>query len=76
MSYVYLISDHHEYGSENVRATLDRSKVLSLLPEDYSDCEPRLRELLQSSDEELAKDYPHNLCGGWGGAQLHVVMLT
>lgn len=83
MRYVYLIGNHHEYGSENLRATLDRSRVLELWAswasangfagDEYA--ESHLKELLQQEDTELCGDNsPHNL-SDWGGPQLHVVEL-
>jgi hypothetical protein len=37
---------------------------------------PRLQELLALSDDVLVNDGdPHNLQGGWGGVQLHVIPL-
>lgn len=33
--YVYILSDYGEYGAENVTATLDRSKLMALIPENW-----------------------------------------
>jgi hypothetical protein len=76
---VYLISNYGEYGSEAVRATLDKSKVRELLathpdmhgeplPKDY---EQSLKRMLEA--DELADG--HDLGRGWGGFQLHIVEL-
>ena len=81
--YVYLLSHHHEYGSADVRATINRDEVMSLF-EDYTNegwGEPdedrkTLEALLETSDEELhIGGNPHNLMRGWGGVQLHVVKI-
>lgn len=88
MSYVYIIGDHDESGTENLQATLDRSMVIGLLDtfpylEDSShwikwkeDARAGLEKLLTKTDEELA-GVDSNLChDGWGGLLLHVVKLT
>ena len=35
MIYVYILSDYGEYGAENLTATLDRSRVFSLIKENW-----------------------------------------
>ena len=76
---VYLISLYDEYGSEQVRATLDLSRVRELLdthperrkgplPKEY---EKNLTELLGKNEA----GGPWNLGHGWGGFQLHIVEL-
>ena len=77
---VYLISRYDEYGSEDVRATVDKDKVRELLrthklreeedvPEDY---DKTLSDLLA---KDIATGQPNNLGRGWGGFQLHIVEL-
>ena len=75
--YVYLIADHDEYGSENMRATLDRSLVPKLFEDGWRPQEPeQLAKLLGKTDEELARRRAgHDLSDGWGGPQLFVVRL-
>lgn len=87
MTFVYLLSDHDEYGSVDVRATLNREALPEMLKAgwgDHSNFEnamTALRALLATEDVDLAKlrgcdragASPHNLMSGWGGPQLHVV---
>jgi hypothetical protein len=89
MQYVYLLSDYNEYGSENVEATLDRSKLQDMLASrisldgykpdtNYHDTPAsRLAGLLESQEENIiTRANPHSLMDGWGGIQLHIVKLT
>ena len=89
MPKVYLLSDYGEHGSENVIATLDRTKVPDLLqvffghhhldyvgPHGDGRLHPTAHEKLA---ELLAADIPSkygtNLSFGWGGVQLHIIEL-
>ncbi len=84
MTHVYILSDHDEYGADNVQATVDREKIAGLIEARASDfkrrdldyAQQRLIALLERSDEELVKQQKHALMDGWGGLQLHVVRLT
>lgn len=88
MSYVYLIGDHDEHGTEHVVATLNRDSLPTLLGDwlandQERDWKPHKEEaattlvgLLAKSDAELAGDYPHELIDHWGGPVLHVVALV
>lgn len=79
---VYLLSLYGENGAEEVVATLDKSKVETMLvvhnhwsqcTEPYKEaCLNRLRELLAS--DELLPD-GCDLGDGWGGFELHIVEL-
>jgi hypothetical protein len=78
---VYILSDHGEYGAENVFATLDKDSVPALLDgmmePNYmlrETCLANLKELLESG--ELHAESGENLSPGWGGYQLHVVELA
>ena len=89
--YVYLLSTYNEYGSEEVRATTDRSLVPALLAASWVLGDGRVRvlehgeaarlsELLARPDDKLAGKLgrgadPHDLNDYWGGPQLHVVRL-
>jgi hypothetical protein len=35
MTYVYMLSDYDEHGSENCAATLDRNRLLSMIDENW-----------------------------------------
>jgi len=88
-TYVYLLSDYHEYGAENVTATLDRGRLIELIDENWpltelpearsvawrAEAKTKLAELLIETDAGLASRGSHNLQAGWGGIQLHVVRL-
>lgn len=85
MAYVYLLSHYGEYGSEHVKATLDRAVLPSLLAalmaEQFRNLDPKcdvagLSALLERTDADLAAEGSHNLDKGWGGIQLHVVLLA
>lgn len=75
----YLISRYDEYGSEDVRGTLDKSKVRELLVTHparrnrplEADYEAKLAELLEADEPVDGTDLGH----GWGGFQLHIVEL-
>jgi hypothetical protein len=81
--YVYLLSHYSEHGSENVKATLDRDKLPTLLDRLLAEMGwggaadeylAGLRRLLTQTDVDLAADpLPNDLTDGWGGIQLHVV---
>lgn len=80
MTYVYILSHYHEYGAENVVATLDRLKLADLLKANWSEATQTedmsgLENLLLRPDEELAREDGNDLSSGWGGIQLHVVLL-
>lgn len=83
-TYVYVLSNYGEDGAEEVQATFDRASLPALLekrlpnydPENQSDAHEKLAQLLRKTDEELASGAGHNLMSGWGGEQLHVVMLS
>ena len=87
MTYVYILSDYEECGAENVCATLDRSKLLGLVDENWPDrslvhedwiakMKAGLENLLLShSDGVLVTHGGWNCSDGWGGMQLHVVEL-
>jgi hypothetical protein len=75
---VYLISCYGEHGSEDVKATLDKTKVRDLLithPEMRG--EPLDDEYEQSLKRLLEADEPteSDLGRGWGGFQLHIIEL-
>jgi hypothetical protein len=78
MAKVYLISCYDEYGSTEVRATLDNTKVRDLLathPELHNgiseEYDKRLAELLVADKPVDGAD----LGRGWGGFQLHIIEL-
>lgn len=82
MSYVYLLSYYGEDGSHSVLATLDRSKVATLMPDIGSKAMQGLSDLLAKHDEELAAPAYGGVghdgwdCDtGWGGLMLHVIPL-
>ena len=87
MTYVYILSDYEEHGAENVVATLDCKKLVSLIDENWSKeqgeyandwkarAKSKLNEVLTHTEEILVKRTPWNLHDGWGGIQLHVVVL-
>ena len=90
MTFVYILSDYGEHGAQNVVATLDRSNLVELLKRNWpepvkwdgterpghgADDISGLEELLEASDEDLRAADGANLTEGWGGIQLHVVLL-
>jgi len=87
MSYVYILSDHDEYGAENLVATLDRSLLMGMVEKNWPKYKPvwieeakagLARHLEELSDEELCEKTRKNGLDchrGWGGMQLHVVKL-
>jgi hypothetical protein len=85
MAYVYILSDYEEHGAEHVVATLDRSKLMDLVDINWPEVDEwntkakaGLAANLDLGDEILA-DRPDgdgwNCHKGWGGMQLHVVVL-
>ena len=84
---VYLLSDHGEDGSEDVVATLDKSKVEGLAEKyfgrygmdkpQYASGHPTMREALLGllSLDLQTKENGTSLCYGWGGPQLHIIEL-
>ena len=81
MTFIYMLSDYGEYGSDNVVATLDKSIVAQLLmehwPHAFDECIKELARLLDEDEEKLAKTKTgHDLEGGWGGVQLHIIELS
>lgn len=44
--YVYILSDHHEYGADHVTATLDRDKLMAMVAANWppNDGDPLERE--------------------------------
>lgn len=76
MTYIYLLSDYEEHGSEHMVATLDRDKLFGLIENQWGAYNiPGLQELLKKPDEELDRGCGWNCPPGWGGPQLHVVKL-
>ena len=81
MAYVYILSEYEEHGAENVHATNSRNNLFSIIlnygeNKDLTLEMDALQNLLKKSDEDLSKKRSgHKLCGGWGGATLHVIEL-
>lgn len=73
MPLVYMLSDHGEYGSEHVSATLDKGKVPAML-EAYPGVKDQHRAALQDA---LNNDAPavYEISEYWGGYQLHIIEL-
>ena len=75
---VYILSTYDEYGAEDVRATLDKSKVEALLQS-----HPRLSALTDYPIKKLRALLEVDCCDvkgtditeGWGGFKLHIVEL-
>jgi hypothetical protein len=84
MPYAYMLSHYMEDGANEPVITTDRSRLSSLIMEyaprrttDPAQAIARLSVYLEQSDEELAQRREGiNLNDGWGGIQLHVVLLT
>jgi hypothetical protein len=88
-NYVYVLATYDDDGLVKCCATLDRSRLKSLLiehftldPEDeYTNIPPiakeitNLEELLRESDEYLSSANGWDLGTGWGGVQLYVIKL-
>lgn len=104
MPYAYMLSDYDEHGAEDVHITLDRSHIVTMLQDRFSEMMVSppvwarenervktvwreritessvealngLAEALAQDDAKLAEQQKHNLQKGWGGVQLHVVLL-
>lgn len=81
---VYLISTYNEYGAEEVRATIDKAKVESLLlthptyikiqPNQFEEEEHPIERLKYTLEKDEVID-GLDLTSGWGGFQLHIVEL-
>ena len=81
--YIYLFWSHGEYGPENLKATTNRSRVLTTCKSCDTDgwfqrcnLDPSnaLLPLLDKTDEDLSQgDGIHSLMGGWGGLHFQVV---
>ena len=79
---VYILSDYGEYGSENVRATLDKTKLVGMLGklagggyQNDPDTFKGLAELIDGdkiSEDGVGTDLQR---GSWGGAMLHIIEL-
>ncbi len=91
MTYIYILSDYEEHGAENVTATLDRSRLLGMVEENWPfrkgsreqhddwimRAKAGLEKHLQKTDKELVSTRDGWNChDGWGGMQLHVVKLV
>lgn len=74
---VYIISIYEEDGAEGVRATLDKTKVESLLVTHPILGKDQCAEEITHLRDFLEKDVPgkFDLSRGWGGFQLHIVEL-
>lgn len=77
---VYLLWTHGEDGPEELRATLDRDKVLGLAKDYYTDdwikkFAPNLMQRLDSILLSNPSNDIYNLVGGWGGLHLQIVEL-
>lgn len=79
---VYILSDYEEHGAENVRATIDKNKVVELfenLVSKWEDvnyatkCRAKLNQLLENNI--LTTQCGKDLGDGWGGLQLHIIEL-
>jgi len=84
--FVYMISNHDDYGSENCMVTLHRDNVLNLLDkwfkvnnyveerfaEYIQECKKKLEEYLKLEDSVCQ----HNLGTGWGGVQFHIIEIA
>jgi hypothetical protein len=72
---VYILSTHEEHGAEQVQATLDPSKLDSMMKAYNADADElaKLKDVLEKN--ELTPD-GHGLSKAWGGIQLHIVELT
>ena len=80
---VYILSVYEEYGAEQVKATLDPTKLSAMLREfrhPWKDQPVEVPEsVFEALTEVLAEDRlvdGRNLSEGWGGWQLHIVELT
>ena len=81
--YVYLIADYDEHGSENMCATLDRSRLPAMLRRNWAhttglwleEAAAGLAKALEQPDEKWIGRDGRSLTGGWGGPQLFVVRL-
>ena len=79
--YVYILSTYDEYGAQDVRATLRRDELPSLLQNyralvgEFHEAEERLSEVTKSEDKDLADRDGIELQKGWGGVMLHVALL-
>lgn len=78
MAKVYLLSDYKEYGSENMAGTMDKSKVIELLTNNFnyiSDKTEYCEKLEILLEEDISSKDPVDLGKGWGGVQLHIIEL-
>jgi hypothetical protein len=91
MTKVYMLSTYGEYGAENVRATLDRGKLVGMIQSwDMGQSKWQAAELEAWKTEAIAGlgkalerfdanptmgSEGQNIHSGWGGMQVHVVEL-
>ena len=82
---VYILSTYQEHGAEQVKATLDPSKLPDMIRTFKNEHGPWKGEPWPVEEVELkrladaiAKDEPgeYGLSDGWGGYQLHIVELA
>ena len=82
---VYILSTYDAHGSENVKATLDKTKLIGMLLSYYPNASPpidvshevnMITNWLSSggTDNEMSESGLH-LSRGWGGFLLHTVKL-
>lgn len=81
---VYILSTYDEHGAEEVIATLDRTKLVSMIDkfsnlysEWYEKNKELLTKLLEQPDDDLMR--PNGLDideSVWSGLQLHIVELV
>lgn len=78
MTLVFMLSDHDEYGAENISITLDRLLLHKMIIKQWGigrSIEQRmLADVLEKDDESIVGNY--YLSRGWGGIHLDVVNLT
>lgn len=71
---IYILSTYAEYGAENVSATTDKSKVISMVKNIGIDISNKeliiLKNLLK--EDKVYKDGT-DITSGWGGLMLHIV---
>ena len=87
---VYILSNYEEHGAYNVVATLERSKIIPLIRERFTNQNNTINTVAESEEVEEAvaiatellknpdpeKGGQCDLNRAWGGIQLHVVNLS
>lgn len=72
---VYILSTYDEHGAENVKASLDKEKMIAHIKGTDMTVDEMQVAMNAITEDEIISTNGLNLGSGWGGYQLHIVEL-